>query len=184
MRKVTKGLLFLLPTLIFLAAGVGFFLGLDSDRDPSTIPSPLVDHNAPELTLPPVAGLGLPGIEPEMVKGSPVTVVNLWASWCAPCQIEHPQLMTLAKEPGVRMLGIDYRDKADKAVNFLQQLGNPFEAVGFDELGRGGIDWGITGVPETFFLDSEGRVHHRHTGPIDADTLKNSILPRIREIAG
>lgn len=184
MRKGTKGLLFLLPSLIFVAAAVGFFFGLDPNRDPRAIPSPLVDHAAPEMSLPAVAGLGLPGIEPEMLKGSPVTVVNLWASWCAPCRIEHPQLMKLAKEPGVRMLGIDYRDRADSAVTFLRELGNPFEAVGFDLEGRAGIDWGITGVPETFFLDSEGRVRHRHTGPIDADTLKNNILPRIREIAG
>ncbi len=184
MRKGTKGLLFLLPSLIFVAAAAGFLLGLDPERDPGAIPSPLVDHAAPEITLPPVAGLNLPGIEPEMLRGAPVTVVNLWASWCAPCRIEHPQLMALAEEPGVRMLGIDYRDRADSAVRFLTELGNPFEAVGFDVKGRAGIDWGITGVPETFFLDSEGRVRHRHTGPIDADTLKNNILPRVREIAG
>ncbi len=184
LRATTKTILFVLPSLIFLAAGVGFFLGLNPDRDPSAIPSPLVGQEGPGLTLPPVPGLEVPGIEPEMLTGSPVTVVNIWASWCAPCRIEHPQLLALSKEPGVRMLGIDYRDRPEQAVKFLTHLGNPFEAVGFDEEGRAGIDWGITGVPETFFLDREGQVRHRHTGPIDAETLENSILPRIREIAG
>ncbi|MEO1194394.1 MAG: DsbE family thiol:disulfide interchange protein [Pseudomonadota bacterium] len=184
MRKGTKGLLFLLPTLIFISLGVGFFIGLDPDRDPSAIPSPLMDEEAPVVELPPVEGLNLPGLTADSLKGSPVTVVNLWASWCAPCRIEHPQLMDLAEVPGVRMLGIDYKDRADKAVTFLEELGNPFEAVGFDQTGRAGIDWGITGVPETFFLDSEGRIRHRHVGPIDAETLKNAILPKIREISG
>ncbi|GAB5471366.1 MAG: DsbE family thiol:disulfide interchange protein [Rhodospirillales bacterium] len=183
MRKGTKGLLFALPTLVFVSVAVGFFLGLDPDRDPSAIPSPLIDQPAPEISLPAVEGLGLPGLEPDMLKGSPVTVVNLWASWCAPCRIEHPQLMALAEESGVRVLGIDYKDRADKAVAFLRELGNPFEAVGFDQSGRGGIDWGITGVPETFFLDRDGQIRHRHVGPIDADTLKNAILPKMREIA-
>lgn len=185
MRASSKRILFVLPTLIFLAAGAGFFLGLvDPERDPSVIPSALIDDPAPEITLAPVDGLGLPGLTPESLKGSPVTVVNLWASWCAPCRIEHPQLMALADVPGVRMLGIDYKDRADKAVQFLQELGNPFSAVGFDQDGRGGIEWGITGVPETFFLDSDGRIRHRHVGPIDADTLQNAILPKLKEIAG
>ncbi len=184
MSKRTKALLFILPSLIFLAAAVGFYLGLSPDRDPSAIPSPLVGQEAPEVSLPPVPGLDLPGLEPALLKGAPVTVVNIWASWCAPCRLEHPQLVALSKEPNVRMLGIDYRDRADAALKFLTEMGNPFDALGFDTKGRVGIDWGITGVPETFFLDSDGQVRYRHTGPIDADTLKNNILPRIREIAG
>ncbi len=179
----TKRLLFILPTLIFVAAAVGFLMGLDPDRDPSAIPSPLIDEPAPQISLPAVEGLDLPGLDPEALKGSPITVVNIWASWCAPCRIEHPQLMALAEEPGFRILGIDYKDRADQAVKFLDELGNPFSAVGFDQSGRGGIDWGITGVPETFFLDREGRIRYRHVGPIDAGTLNEVILPRLREIA-
>ncbi|MBC6405503.1 MAG: DsbE family thiol:disulfide interchange protein [Rhodospirillales bacterium] len=184
MRKSTKSILFLLPTLIFMAAAAVFFLGLDPKRDPTAIPSPLIDRAAPAVTLPPLPGLDLPGIDPDLLKGSPVTVVNLWASWCAPCRIEHPQLMALSEDPDVRMLGIDYRDRADKGLAMLQELGNPFDAVGFDPQGRAAIDWGITGVPETFFLDSDGRVRFRHRGPIDERLLEKIIRPKLEEIAG
>jgi len=183
LRKSTKILLFALPGAIFLAAVAGFFYGLTSGRDPSAIPSPLIDREAPQLSLPPVAGLDLPGLDAQLLKGSPVTVVNVWASWCAPCRIEHPQLMALSKEPGVRLLGIDYKDQAAKAVAFIEEHGNPFDAIGFDESGRAGIDWGITGVPETFFLDSDGRIRYRQVGPIDAETLERVILPHVKEIA-
>lgn len=184
MRGGTKVLLFVLPSLIFLAAAGGFLLGLTSDRDPSAIPSPLIDKAAPALSLPAVEGLAVPGLTPELLRGAPVTVVNFWASWCAPCRLEHPQLLALSKEPGVRLLGVDYKDRPDKAAAMLGELGNPFAAVGADQNGRGGIDWGITGVPETFFLDSEGRIRYRHVGPIDAETLEKTVLPRVREIAG
>jgi cytochrome c biogenesis protein CcmG/thiol:disulfide interchange protein DsbE len=180
-RRVLRHLLFLLPVLIFAGAAVAFWLGLAGDRRPDSIPSVLLDKPAPAFDLPAVEGLGVPGLKTADLKGQ-VTVVNLWASWCLPCQAEHPLLVQLAQESGARLVGIDYKDKPADARAFLAGLGNPFAAVGADADGRAGIEWGISGVPETFILDSQGIVRFRWVGPLNAVDLKEKILPLIRSL--
>jgi len=184
MKLTVRNLVFLAPSLIFLAAGVGFYVGLDSERNPSEIPSQRLDDPAPALVLGPVPGAEVPGIAADSLSGGQVTVLNFWASWCAPCRIEHPALMALSEQPGLQIVGVDYKDNAAKAVDFLAELGNPFDLIGFDAKGRSGIDWGITGVPETFIVDREGIVRYRHVGPIDDTILQERMLPLIAELSG
>jgi cytochrome c biogenesis protein CcmG/thiol:disulfide interchange protein DsbE len=100
-----------------------------------------------------------------------VTIVNVWASWCAPCRQEHPLLMDLAKDPSVRVVGVNYKDNPENARRFLGQLGNPFAVVGVDPSGRAAIDWGVYGVPETFVVGPDGTVRHKHIGPLTPDSL-------------
>ena len=107
-------------------------------------------------------------------------MVNFWASWCAPCLQEHPQLMALKDLSGVRLYGINYKDQAANARRFLGRHGNPFIAVGVDGNGRAGIEWGVIAVPETFVVDSRGVVVYKHTGPISAETLQTAVIPAIR----
>lgn len=178
---MTRRLLFVLPVLIFAAAAVAFWLGLTGDRQPDSIPSALLGKPAPAFDLPAVEGLGVPGLRTADLAGQ-VTVLNLWASWCLPCKAEHPLLVELAREPGVRLVGIDYKDKPADARAFLLGLGNPFALVGADADGRAGIEWGISGVPETFILDAQGIVRFRWVGPLNRVDLEEKILPLIRSL--
>jgi cytochrome c biogenesis protein CcmG/thiol:disulfide interchange protein DsbE len=108
-----------------------------------------------------------------------VTVVNFWASWCAPCQIEHPQLMRLAREPGVRLVGIDYKDTAENGRRFLTRNGVPFAAVGMDTEGRAGIDFGVYGVPETFIIGPDGTIRDKLVGIVTPENYAG-VLDKIR----
>jgi cytochrome c biogenesis protein CcmG/thiol:disulfide interchange protein DsbE len=173
----------LVPLAVFALLAVLFFFGLRSG-DPSRLPSALIGRAAPGLVLPALEGLtdgdqAVPGIS-ERPKPGEVTVVNFWASWCAPCLQEHPQLMALKALPGVRLYGINYKDQAASARRFLGRHGNPFIAVGADGNGRAGIEWGVIAVPETFVVDSRGIVVYKHTGPISAQTLLTAVIPAIR----
>ncbi|HEX8165452.1 MAG TPA: DsbE family thiol:disulfide interchange protein [Beijerinckiaceae bacterium] len=162
-------LLYLVPTLVFGALVLLFLLRLFSG-DPSRVPSALIGRPAPSFSLEPLPGLvrdgqPLPGLADADLKGA-VTVVNVWASWCAPCRQEHPLLMELAKDPSIRVVGIDYKDTTETARRFLGTFGNPFAAVGVDPNGRAAIDWGVYGVPETFVVGPDGTIRHKQIGPL------------------
>jgi cytochrome c biogenesis protein CcmG/thiol:disulfide interchange protein DsbE len=164
-----RRIMVLLPLLGFAGLGVLFFMRLGAG-DVSVIPSPLIGREAPATDLPPVAGLErngkpVPGLASVDFKGA-VTVVNVWASWCAPCRVEAPQLMQLARDPRIRMVGINYKDKADEARSFLTRHGNPFIASGVDANGRASIEWGVYGVPETFIIGRDGKIAYKMVGPV------------------
>lgn len=178
------------PVLVFGVLVAAFFVALRSG-DPSLLPSMLIDKPAPKFDLPPLEGLRgpdgspIPGLATADLGRGDVTVVNVWASWCGPCRAEHPLLEQLAGDardgPGLRIVGINYKDTAENARRFLGALGNPFSAVGVDTKGRTAIDWGSYGVPETFIVDGDGIVRYRHVGPIDARALDEIIRPAIAE---
>lgn len=180
-------LIVLLPLIVFAGLAVLFIVGLNSG-DPSRLPSQLVGKPPPALALPPVEellkdGKPVPGLTQAALATGKVTIVNVWASWCAPCLVEHPQLMELAKEKDVALLGVNYKDKPPDARRFLGRYGNPFAAVGADREGLAAIDWGVYGVPETFIIDRRGLVLHRHVGPITPEVLERELLPMIRKAA-
>ncbi|GJD74924.1 DsbE family thiol:disulfide interchange protein [Methylobacterium goesingense] len=178
-----RSLLLVLPLLTFaLLAGI-FFLRLRSGADPAAIPSALIGKPAPAFALAAMPGLNangapVPGLSRDDLLGR-VTVVNFWASWCAPCQIEHPQLMRLAREPGVRLVGIDYKDTAENGRRFLTRNGVPFAAVGMDTEGRAGIDFGVYGVPETFIIGPDGTIRDKLVGIVTPENYAG-VLDKIR----
>jgi cytochrome c biogenesis protein CcmG/thiol:disulfide interchange protein DsbE len=174
-----RRLLFFLPVVLFVAVGIGLALGLT--RDPSVLPSALIDKEVPAFDLPPLEGAGVPGFSSEDLRGE-VSLVNVFASWCVPCRVEHPIFVRLA-EQGVPIYGINYKDQPAKARAWLDELGNPFRAIGADEDGQVAIDWGVYGVPETFVVDREGRIRHRHVGPVQARDLERVILPMVAELS-
>jgi len=131
-------------------------------------------------TLPPVDGLDRPGLSSADLEGQ-VVLVNVFASWCVPCRVEHPVLMRLAEE-GVPIFGINYKDAPEKAQAWLAELGDPFEKIGADRNGRVGIEWGVYGVPETFVIDAEGRIRYRFVGPIQARDLEQTLRPILAEL--
>ncbi|SEW35330.1 cytochrome c biogenesis protein CcmG, thiol:disulfide interchange protein DsbE [Aliiroseovarius sediminilitoris] len=156
-----------LPFLIAVVFG-GFLLwGLNPDRNPNEVPTVLISQPAPEFELGPVAGLDTPGLSRSNLIGtdSPV-VVNVFASWCVPCRAEHAVLTSLAERDGIRLFGINYKDEPEDAARWLAELGNPYTRIGSDLSGRAGIEWGISGVPETFIVGTDGTVLYRYVGPV------------------
>jgi cytochrome c biogenesis protein CcmG/thiol:disulfide interchange protein DsbE len=175
----------ILPVALFvLLVGVMAALLTDSERnnDPSRLPSPLVGKPAPAIDLPAVAD-GIPGgFSTADLRGT-VSLVNVFASWCVPCLAEHPLITRLA-EDGFPVYGINHRDKPADAQTWLARHGNPYKAVGRDADARASLEWGVTGVPETFIIDASGTIIYKHAGPITVDVLNDKILPQLREAAG
>ena len=156
-----------LPVLIALVFGAFFLWGLNPDRDPNAIPSVLISQPAPDFDLPAVEGIGVPGLSRQNLAGNPgPVVVNVFASWCVPCRAEHAVLTRMVERDGVRLFGINYKDKPEDARSWLENLGNPYERIGSDLNGRVGIEWGISGVPETFIVAGDGTVLYRYVGPV------------------
>lgn len=173
MAKISP--LVLAPPLIFAALAGLFFVGMFRD-DPDALPSTMVGRDAPALDVAPLPPLA--PVPQSSLAGGEITLVNYWASWCAPCRLEHPQLMQLQVE-GLNIIGVNYKDDAPKALRFLQELGDPFSSVGVDPAGRTAINWGVYGVPETFVVDGNGKVVLRFAGPITDSILENRIRPAI-----
>ena len=171
--------------LLFFAALAGLFWYALHGGDPSRLPSALLGKPVPVFTLPPLEGLvadgkDVPGFaSTDLAQGSP-TIVNVFASWCLECQEEHPLLVALAEEPGVRLFGIDYKDDAAAARRFLGRYGNPYARVGADSSGRTAIDFGVYGVPETYVITPDGRIAFRQVGPLSETIIKEKLLPLLK----
>lgn len=172
--------LMLVPPLLFTGLAALFWVGMHRD-DPDALPSALEGREVPAVA---VAPLGNRLVVTDAALHEPgVKLVNFWASWCAPCRAEHPVLKQLAEE-GVRINGINYKDEPGKALGFLAELGDPYVALGADQSGRMGLNWGLYGVPETFVIDGEGKVVLRYAGPITKQILESTIRPAMAQAAG
>jgi cytochrome c biogenesis protein CcmG/thiol:disulfide interchange protein DsbE len=173
-----------LPLLVFAALAGLFWYALHGG-DPARLPSALIGKPVPDFNLPPIEGLVAGGApvsgfsSSDLAQGEP-TIVNVFASWCAECQVEHPLLMALAKEPGIRLFGIDYKDDAASARRFLGRYGNPYARVGVDGSGRTAIDFGVYGVPETYVVSGDGKIAYRHVGPLTEQAINDKILPLLK----
>jgi cytochrome c biogenesis protein CcmG, thiol:disulfide interchange protein DsbE len=173
-----KALKFGIPLVLFLLL-VGFFAaGLS--RDPREVPSPLIDKPAPAFRLEQLHDAGL-AFAPQDMKGK-VWMLNVWASWCVSCRVEHPLLVEMSRSHVVPMVGLNYKDKRDDGVQWLAKFGNPYALSAFDAEGQVGIDYGVYGVPETFVIDKEGVIRYKQIGPITPEALEKTILPLIRKL--
>ena len=177
---MTRRLLFILPVVAFLALAAIIAAYMLSGTDPRIVPSALLDKPVPTFVLPAIDGKP-GGLSTADLKGK-VSVVNVFASWCVPCLAEHSQIMTLAEDKDIAVVGINYKDKAADAEGWLKRLGDPFRHIGADRDGRVSIDWGVYGVPETFFIDKGGTIRYKHVGPITPQDLKTTILPIIASL--
>lgn len=172
--------LMILPPAIFAGLALLFVLGMER-KDPNALPSALAGQEAPPVALDPL-GPAAPFTDATLRDGK-VKLVNFWASWCAPCRAEHPNLERLQSE-GITIYGVNYKDKPADALDILSELGNPYAAIGADTSGRMGINWGLYGVPETFVIDGQGKVITRFAGPITQGTLDSDIRPALAKAAG
>ncbi len=179
-RRSPMRLLLLLPLALFVGLAGLFLMQLLSGRDTAQIPSALIGEKAPETGLPPLEGSGVPGLNSGDFAGR-VTLVNVWASWCAPCREEHPLLMALAQDTRFEIVGLNYKDSPENARRFLGGLGNPYAAIGVDTAGRAAIDWGVYGVPETFLIGRDGTILFKHVGPLTDESIAQTILPELEK---
>ena len=172
-----RSLLVFLPLLAFLALAALLLLRLYAG-DASRLPSALIDKPVPAFNLPAMAGLGLPGLATADLKAGQATVLNVFASWCVPCREEAPALAALAKG-GQRLVGIAYKDQPANTARFLREDGNPFAAVGADQTGRTGIDFGVYGVPETYVVAGNGTILAKIVGPLTDENVRRELLPAL-----
>jgi cytochrome c biogenesis protein CcmG, thiol:disulfide interchange protein DsbE len=168
---------FLLPFAAFVALAVLFAFGLNPNRDIHALPSPLIGKPAPEFALSDVLDANR-SVSNATLKGK-VYVLNVWATWCVPCREEHEALLAIAKQHVVPLIGVDYRDQRERAKLWLEQLGNPYDSVGFDGDGRTAIDWGVYGAPETYLVDTHGQVIFKFISPMTEQVWEHEFLPRI-----
>ena len=170
---------YLLPLGLFLGLVVIFIYGLQND--PRYVPSPLIDKPAPAFNLPTLHQPDT-SISIEDLKGK-VSLINVWASWCAACRTEHPIFVDAAKKnQDLNLYGLNYKDKRPDALQWLNNLGNPYKESAFDETGSIGIDYGVYGVPETFVLDKSGIIRYKHVGPVNKQQFDTIILPLVKEL--
>jgi cytochrome c biogenesis protein CcmG/thiol:disulfide interchange protein DsbE len=173
MSSLLKGLI---PLALFAVLAV--FLAIGLTRDPSKLPSELIDRP-------------LPTFEMETLSGEPVTsadlvgevaMLNVFGSWCVACLVEHPLMMELTERGAVKIIGVNWRDTKDNANRWLARHGDPYATIIFDADSRLVIDLGVTGAPETFILDRDGRIRYKHTGPITQDIWDETLRPLINTL--
>lgn len=168
----------LLPLGIFIVLLV--FLGRGLWLDPKTVPSPLIGKPAPDFQLPRLDDPTRMVRRDELL--GEVWMLNVWASWCAPCREEHPLVIDIAQRKLVPVIGLNYKDTRPAATNWLANLGDPYRASLMDADGRVGIDFGVYGVPETFIIDRQGIVRMKHVGPLTPAVVREQIEPLLKEL--
>lgn len=169
----------LIPLGIFVVL-VGVLAAGFTLRNPHLLPSHMINKPFPQFKL---AALNDPGkmLTAQDIKGK-VALVNVWATWCPNCAMENPEMLRIAKNAGIPIYGIDYNDDPAKAAQWLKENGDPYRFNIVDSKGTLGLDLGVYGAPETFIVDANGIIHHRHVGPIDQQIFENEILPIVKRL--
>jgi len=170
----------LIPLALFVVIGLGLAVGLT--LNPRDIPSALIGKPVPDFSLPPVQGR-TQGLSTADLKTGQPSLVNVFASWCVPCRVEHPLIMALKRENLAPIHGLNYKDDPADVAKWLDQLGDPFQRTGADRNGRVGIDWGVYGVPETFVVDGNGQIVCKHVGPLMQNDVDTKIRPLLQDLA-
>jgi len=175
-----KKLIILTPLILF--AGLVWLLiqGLDNAANIKDVPSPLIGKTAPDFTLPRLEDESLT-FSPKDMLGK-VWLLNIWASWCPSCRVEHNYIKYLASLDGLEVVGLNWRDERPDALQWLRQLGDPYMTNAYDHDNTAGIDWGVYGAPESFLVDKKGVIRHKVIGAISPENLKADLLPLIQQL--
>lgn len=174
-----RAFLYLIPLLVFLALAALFFTSLG--KDPSIVPSPLINKPAPEFSLPLLGSEQR--VNPIQKYAGKAWMLNVWASWCVACRIEHSVFVEARNNNSSwTFVGLNYHDTAQDAQTWLNELGDPYTISVADVDGRVGIDWGVYGVPETFIIDAHGAIRYKHTGMVTKELMLGTLLPILAQL--
>ena len=168
---------FILPVVAFLALAGVLYIGVRHSPNKSTMQSALLGKTVPAFSLPILDRPGM-NLTNTQLAGRP-WVLNVWGTWCVACREEHEQLLAISKQNALPLVGLNWKDEDDAAMDWLKQLGNPYSVVAVDRDGRAAINFGVYGAPETFFIDADGRVQYRHVGPMTPEVWEREFLSRI-----
>ncbi|MBK5968742.1 MULTISPECIES: DsbE family thiol:disulfide interchange protein [Thiorhodovibrio] len=177
-QKKSSTFRFLVPLIIFAALAGLLLYGLG--QDPREVPSPLIGKAAPEFELPDL-------LDPSRTVSNAdldgqISLVNVWASWCSACRAEHGTLMELARSNDFQLIGLNWKDEKTDALTVMRMTGNPYTLIGYDPDNSAGIDWGVYGAPETFVVDRNGIIRHKHIGAIDPVVWEETLAPIIEDL--
>ena len=175
-----KALRFLIPLAVFVA--IGGLLASGLGKDPRRLPSALIDKPAPDFDLPELRREG-ERVTKAGLLGKPY-LLNVWGSWCVECRVEHPVLTEFANRGVLPVVGLNWKDPAEDALRWLDQFGDPFDAIAHDPEGDTVIDFGSYGAPETFLIDAEGRIRYKHVGALSHRVIEDELMPALRQIQG
>ena len=170
----------MLPLVAFLGIMGGMGYQLLYGTDPRLVPSALIGDAVPPTVLPALK-TDKPGFGPTDFGGEPI-LVNVFASWCVPCRAEHPLITKLAENEGLTVYGLNSKDQRADALGWLNELGDPYDRIGYDPDGRAGIDWGVYGYPETFLVNPDGEIIYKYVGPITPRIINSEFMPRIEAL--
>ncbi|HET9652665.1 MAG TPA: DsbE family thiol:disulfide interchange protein [Usitatibacter sp.] len=173
-----RALKFIIPLVVFVGLVAFFAVGLT--RDPREVPSPFIDKPAPEFKLQQLHDANAT-FDPQQMRGK-VWLLNVWASWCVSCRVEHPLLVEMSRKKLVPIIGLNYKDQRADGQQWLDKFGNPYALSAFDVEGKVGIDYGVYGVPETFVIDKQGVIRYKQIGPITPEALDKTLMPLIRKL--
>lgn len=171
---------FFIPVALLGLLAALFAVPLLKGKDPSVIPSVMIGKPVPAFVLP--SALEGRGFSSDDLRGAGPAIVNVFASWCVTCRAEQKVLADLTEKTGVPVYGVAYKDKKPAVARWLEENGNPYKATGFDEFGRVAIDWGVYGVPETFVVDKNGIIRHKHVGTLTQEQSDAVFVPLVEEL--
>ena len=162
-------------------AALVLLLAIGLRLNPREVPSPLIGKPAPSFELPLLQEPDQRFNEKQMLGR--VWILNVWASWCPPCLVEHPVVTRIAKAGLAPVIGLNYKDARDEALPWLERNGNPYQLIAYDREGRIGIDYGVYGVPETYVIDRQGVIRFKHIGPLSVEVVQQRVEPLVKQLA-
>ncbi len=168
------------PLIGFILLTILLMVGLNNAADKEKIPSPLIDKPAPEFSLP---LLGEPDstTTKQDLLGTPY-LLNVWASWCPPCRIEHPAMTALARSGVINVYGLNYKDTEENALTWLDKMGDAYQMHLVDSVGRISMDFGVYGAPESFLIDAQGKIRFKYVGPMTEDIIQEKLMPALAQL--
>ena len=161
-------------------AALVILLAVGLTLDPREVPSPLIGKPAPAFDLPLLHAPDKTFSQKDML--GKVWILNVWASWCPPCLVEHPVVSELAASGIAPVVGLNYKDAREDALPWLKRNGDPFKVTVYDAAGRIGIDYGVYGVPETYVIDRRGVIRYKHIGPLTPEVARDKLEPLLKEL--